>query len=228
VPASGSIDAIIPVRDGALYLRAAIDSALRQTLPPRRVIVVDDGSTDGSAEIARRHTVEVLELPPRGPSAALNAGLAQSEAELVAFLDADDLWLPRKLELQGAVLDERPEVEAVYGHLEEFLTPGVEDQPRLAARPGPMPGMTKSTLVIRRTSLDRVGGFDETYSALDFPPWYARAQAAGIVEHVLPDVVARRRIHGENMTLKRREQVRSDYLRMTREAIARRPAVTSR
>lgn len=103
-----SIDVIVPVFNAATYLAEAIDSVLAQTHRVARVIVVDDGSTDDSAAIAEAFgpPVEVIRLDGNhGAARARNAGLAASDAPLVAFLDADDRWLPDKLAAQCAALD---------------------------------------------------------------------------------------------------------------------------
>jgi glycosyltransferase involved in cell wall biosynthesis len=225
VPEQERIDALIAVRDGAPFLAQAIESALAQTLAPDRVIVVDDGSTDDSAEIAERFgtPVTVLRRPPAGAPAALNAALAESTAPLVAFLDADDLWLPRRLELQAAALARRPEIELVYGHVVEFLD---GDGDRLLVRDGPQAGPLKSALLARRSLFDRVGEFDASYAVVDFPEWYARCRAAGAVEELLPDVVAQRRVHGGNVTLQRRDTTHAEYLRLARASLARRRTAT--
>lgn len=217
------VDVVIPVRDGAPYLAAAIESVLAQTQPAARIIVVDDGSQDDSAAIAERFRapVTVLRRPAAGAPFALNAGIAASDAPVVAFLDADDLWEPRKLELQLDLLARRPDVELVFGHMTEFLDGDVRG---VEARAGAIAGVGKSTLLSRRTTLDRVGTFDESYAVIDFPEWYSRAQAAGVAEHVIPDVVARRRVHGNNVSLRRKETANAEYLRMARAAVLRRRA----
>jgi len=226
VPASDGIDALIAVRDGAPYLAEAIESALGQTLAPARVIVVDDGSTDASAAIAERFgpPVTVLRRSAAGAPAALNAGIAESSAPLVAFLDADDLWLPGKLALQADLLADRVEVEIVYGHVTEFRDGNAE---HLEVRHEPQPGLVKSAALVRRSTLDRVGHFDASYAVVDFPEWRSRCQAAGVVEHVLAEVVTRRRVHGENVTLRRRDTTHAEYLRMARAAVGRRRADVS-
>lgn len=223
MPGPATIDVLIPVRDGASFLAQAIESALAQTLPPDRVIVVDDGSADRSAAVAESFgaPVTVLRQPPRGAPAALNAGLAESTAPLVAFLDADDLWLPQRLELQAAVLEREPAVGIVFGHLTEFLDGDVQG---VEARTEPAPGVLKSTALVRRATLDAVGHFDASYSVVDFAEWLARSHDAGVVEHVVPEVVARRRVHGANVTMRRRETLNAEYLRLARAAVTRRRA----
>jgi glycosyltransferase involved in cell wall biosynthesis len=223
MPGPATIDVLIPVRDGASFLAQAIESVLAQTLPPDRVIVIDDGSNDGSATTAESFgaPITVLREPPRGAAAALNAGLAESNAQLVAFLDADDLWLPERLELQTAVLKGDPAIEIVFGHLTEFLDGDVQG---VEARTEPVPGVLKSTALVRRTTLDAVGHFDASYSVVDFAEWHSRSQAAGVVDHVVPEIVARRRVHGANVTMRRRETLNAEYLRLARAAVTRRRA----
>src|ERR671919_44147 len=96
-----AISVVVPVYNGEVYLRPALDSIFRQTLLPAQVLVIDDGSTDGSAEVARRcPNVELLRQENLGAAAARNRGVEAARGELLAFLDADDLWTPEKLHCQ--------------------------------------------------------------------------------------------------------------------------------
>lgn len=110
------ISVVIPVFNGERYLAQAIASALEQTLPPHQVIVVDDGSTDSSREIAASFgdPVTLSVQANQGPSAARNLGAAQSSGDWIAFLDADDYWQPGKLAQQVAVIEADPDVDFVY------------------------------------------------------------------------------------------------------------------
>ncbi|HEX3110532.1 MAG TPA: glycosyltransferase family A protein, partial [Thermoanaerobaculia bacterium] len=97
-----SVSVVIPSYNYARYLGEAIDSALGQTLPPLEVIVVDDGSTDDTPAVLAAYgdRIRVLRQKNAGVAVARNSGIAAARGECVAFLDADDVWLPRKLELQ--------------------------------------------------------------------------------------------------------------------------------
>lgn len=115
-----SISAIVPAYNSGRYLSAAIDSALAQTYPILELVVVDDGSTDETADVlaAYRERVHVLRQNNRGPAAARNSGIAAARGELLAFLDADDAWHPRKVELQVERLAAEPAVGLVHCGME--------------------------------------------------------------------------------------------------------------
>jgi glycosyltransferase involved in cell wall biosynthesis len=120
------VSVVIPVFNAEKYLRQAISSALDQTLPPHEIIIVDDGSTDSSREIASSFGPAVICLSQQhqGPSAARNLATARSSGDWIAFLDADDYWLPDKLARQAAVIEADPNVELVYTGRTELLPDG--------------------------------------------------------------------------------------------------------
>src|ERR1700674_2423418 len=120
------VSVVIPVRDMGRYLGEALRSVLAQDYRPIEVIVVDDGSTDDSAEVARSFPeVIYLSQSHRGASVARNAGIARSRGSFVAFQDADNVWVPNKLTLQMGWLLEHPETGYVAAFYKNFLEPGV-------------------------------------------------------------------------------------------------------
>ena len=130
-----SISVVIPCYNAAAFLRATIESILGQTQPVLEVIVVDDGSTDDSANIAESFgpPVRVIRQPNQGESAARNRGIEAAAGEWVAFLDADDLWLPTKVELQAEAIRSAPaDVVCVTG---DFLLFGEGQEERLCSLP---------------------------------------------------------------------------------------------
>lgn len=116
-----TITAVIPAFNAAATIRRAIDSVLTQSAPPESTIVVDDGSTDGTADLANEYgsSVSVLTQANAGVSAARNLGLAACKTAFVAFLDADDEWLPGKLAQQRRILSEHPAVRWCFTHMDE-------------------------------------------------------------------------------------------------------------
>jgi glycosyltransferase involved in cell wall biosynthesis len=130
--ASPLISVVVRVRDGARFPANAIASVLAQTYRPLEVIVVDDGSTDESAAIARAFSdVRVIGQGPQGVAAARNTGVQASRGELIAFLDADDTWLPGKLVAQARYLSEHPRAGYVLCRMKNVLEEGVMPPPWL-------------------------------------------------------------------------------------------------
>lgn len=219
-----TISVIIPVHNGERYLAEAIRSVLDQTLPPDEIIVVDDGSTDGSAAIARSFgpPVRVLTQANLGPAAARNLGVTHAAGDLLAFLDADDLWTPDKLTRQAQVLRDDPACEAVLGGVANFISPELDaPQHRALARSAGQTGAHHiGALLIRREAFLRIGWFDAGLRHGEFIDWWARAMQLALGYTVLPDWVLRRRLHNSNLT--RREQAgRRDYLALLRQHLAR-------
>ena len=208
------ISAIIPVRDGELYIEEAIDSILAQTRVPEQVIVVDDGSSDGTAERVTGYgdAVALLRRGPGGVGAALNTGLDVADGDLISFLDADDLWAPRKLELQGEALASDQNLDLVFGRVEQFFSPELSHEERSRLRPpfGNQPAKMKGTMLIRREAFERVGRFPTGWRIVDFVDWYARAQEQRLSELMMDEVVLRRRLHRSNISRSRQES-RTEY-----------------
>lgn len=116
---SVSIDVIIPAYNASKYIAETIESVLAQTLLPNKIIVVDDGSTDDTVEVVEKFyfdLIEVISIPNGGVSHARNVGIHASNADYIAFLDADDLWEPEKLSAQAQALELHPHKKAVYSY----------------------------------------------------------------------------------------------------------------
>jgi glycosyltransferase involved in cell wall biosynthesis len=200
-PTSDRVSAVIPARDSAAFLAEALESIRAQLPPPGEIVVVDDGSRDATAEIAASGAgVRLVRQPPLGIAAARNAGARAARGEWLAFLDADDLWLPGKLARQLAALAEEPGLDGVFTHIRnEYLQP--ELRARFRAVEGDVAGPHVSTLLVRKSSLLDRGGFDETLKSAEFVDWYARAIDAGLRFRTVAGVYSLRRIHGANTTL---------------------------
>ena len=156
------ISAIVPVYNGAATLAEAVASILAQTGAALDVWIVDDGSTDGTADLAARlaaqsERVTVLRQANAGAAAARNAGLARARGDLLAFLDADDLWTPGRLVAQVAALDADPSLDAVFGYAEQFVSPELSEAERaaLVCPPEPLPAYHPGGLLIRRAALEQ-------------------------------------------------------------------------
>lgn len=194
------VSVVIPVRNMGRYLGDALRSVFAQDFRPIEVIVVDDGSTDDSAEVARSFSdVAYLHQVQQGVAAARNAGIARSRGEYVAFQDADDLWAPNKLALQVGWLLGHPETGYVAAHFRNFLEAGAsrpawvtEDQLNDAQKGG------VPNLLVRRSVFRKIGVFDPVHGSGSVLDWTVRAKDAGVIAGILPQVLLFRRIHDSN------------------------------
>jgi glycosyltransferase involved in cell wall biosynthesis len=222
---SVAVSVVVPCYNTERYLAAAIESVLTQTLPPTRVIVVNDGSTDRSADIAREFTdrVTVLNRPNGGISAARNTGIRECNAPLLSFLDADDLWTETKLEQQVSMLNDDPGLDGVFAHAQQFISPELsgEESKNIACRDTAMPARLASAMLVRRESFLRVGYFNEDLEIAETVDWLARADELGLRFAILPDVMLRRRLHTTNSGMVKRG-ARSHYARALKAALDRR------
>ena len=219
------VSVIMPCYNGERYLAAAIDSALGQTHPHVEVIVVDDGSTDGSPSVAKGYgdRIRWTQRDHSGISGARNHGIEQARGEFLAFLDADDLWSNDKLERQVSALEADPSLGMVIGDMEQFVSPelvGTIDQ-RVAFVEGTVAARMPGSVLIRRSEFDRVGGFSTDLASGEFMDWISRAGSLGVKSVQQPGVVLRRRIHLTNHGLLRKD-AQSDYLKVVKAALDRR------
>lgn len=176
------ISVIIPTYNRAETLKEAIDSVLGQSYREFELIIVDDGSTDQTAEMLAgcEERVRVVRQANRGVSAARNAGVAAARGEWLAFLDSDDLWKPRKLEKQMGWLAAHPQVKICHTD-EIWIRDGVRVNPmKKHAKPGgwifeqclPFCVVSPSSVVVHRSVLETVGLFDEQLPACeDYDLW---------------------------------------------------------
>ncbi len=220
------ISVVIPVFNGAGYIAQAIESVLGQSLPPDEVIVVDDGSSDSTAAAVQRYQprVHYRWQAQQGPGAARNRGIRESKGELLAFLDADDVWLPEKLQLQKAALDQDPGLDLVFSQMSQFRSPELppELMADLACDETAQPSALISCLLARRTAFERLGVLRTDLKA-EFVDWYLRAQEVGLRMRILDTLLVKRRIHPGNFTLQHKE-VRREYLGLLKASLERRRA----
>jgi glycosyltransferase involved in cell wall biosynthesis len=215
------VSAIIPNYNYSRFVSQAVDSALRQTYPNVEVIVVDDGSKDNSIEILQKFgdKIRLVQQKNAGVSAARNNGVAHSNGEFLAFLDADDFWMPEKIEKQVDLFLKKPELGLVHvgvldinEHDEPFRTwengqeGWVAEEFLLLSRPVVFGG--GSGLMVSHKAFTAIGGFDtELATAADWDLFYRLSCLYPI--GFVPEVLLTYRFHNSNMS--------SNVQRMERE-----------
>ena len=215
-----TVSVIIPTHNRAHYISACVSSAAMQSNPPIEIIVVDDGSTDGTKRVLDElecPLVRYIYQPNAGPSAARNRGIHESRGTFIAFLDSDDLWPPEKLSKQNLFFAKNPSVDFVFGHMANFSgntsTAAIEIKDKaiheyitnhtdslddlfsclISENVIPTP-----TVMGKKSAIDRTGGFNERlWVAEDLEYWLRSLQTCkwGFINEVL---LLRRR-HDSNL-----------------------------
>ena len=222
-PHAPLISTIIPVYNGERYLAATLASALAQAYPRQEIIVVDDGSTDGTAAIVRAHpTVRYLHQPNQGHGAAKNTGLAAATGDYLAFLDADDLWTPDKLSCQLEHLLANPGALIAICLMEMLLEEGMAWPAAIheAHHRQLPPAYLPSALIAHRRAFAQIGVFSLNFWHANDSDWFFRARDAGLAVLVVPHVLLRRRLHHDNLTYQARA-INAELLQVVRASVLR-------
>lgn len=217
------VSVVIPVYNGERYLADALDSVFAQDYQPFEVIVVDDGSVDGSSTVVSHYKeARYLHQPNQGVAVARNTGIAASRGEFVAFLDQDDLWPSHKLRVQMDFVMKNSHVDYFLTRQKVFLDPGVEPPVWLknesleCDQTGFLPG----TLIAKKSLFSQIGDFDASYITASDAEWFFRAKDAHIPMAVIPEILLYKRIHLGNQSA----QVGAahlELLKITRASIRR-------
>lgn len=225
---STDVSVIIPAYQAEDTIARALDSALAQTAPAAEIIVIDDGSQDRTRDIVNEYltretacTVRLFEQQNQGAGAARNRGLVASENKLVAFLDADDEWLPEKLSRSLAVMtgEAADLVSHDYIRAEGENTTEISCAQNFNRRPDPFVDyflrgyIATSTVVARRMLLVDAGGFDPSLRAgQDYELWLAAIARPGMRHHVFAEALTRYHVLPNSITrqaeLRRRAALR--------------------
>jgi glycosyltransferase involved in cell wall biosynthesis len=223
------VSVIIPTYNCSQYLPQAIDSVLNQTYKNQEIIVVDDGSIDNTSEIIKSYLSKIRYVyqENQGVSEARNRGLYLAKGELIAFLDADDLFLPTKIERQVAIFDVQPEIGIVNSGFRIITENGeaLMDVRRWQEIPDLTPEIwllykpvLPSAMMFRREWFERVGGFDSRYFSCEDVEMTLRMVVAGCQAIWLPEVTVGYRQHQQSATwrnslrqVKNAEQMQDDF-----------------
>lgn len=216
------ISVVMPAFNAARFIAEALESVLAElTADPDsgfEVVVADDCSNDATADIVRSFAargVRYLKRPARGgPGAARNSGVGAAEGELLAFLDADDLWPAGRLAALKGALEGEGGSAIAFGHMRQFACPSLDPalRGRLRVPEESRPGYCAGAMLLRRADFLRIGSFSEALAIGEFIEWFGRARDLGFAIALIAEIVLERRIHGANTSMRRN----SDYANYAR------------
>jgi glycosyltransferase involved in cell wall biosynthesis len=198
------VSTIIPAYNAGVFIADAIESSLAQDYEPHDIVVIDDGSTDETADVAARYPVRLLRQANRGVAAARNAGIAACEGELIALLDADDRSVPGRIAAQVEIMLAKPDAVCVLGLETIFVEEGVEQPHWIEVLPrnedGTSVAYPPATGLYRRAAIEALGGFAEDMRMGEDGDLLMRLKESG-GEVILADIpTVERRMHGGNLT----------------------------
>jgi glycosyltransferase involved in cell wall biosynthesis len=223
VSARPLVSVIVPAYNAERFLGDALQSIFDQDFDGFEVLVVDDGSTDRTAEVAAGFdSVTLVQQSNGGVARARNSGLAVARGRFVAFLDADDRWLPHKLRLQLDVMQSASAPDYVLGRMQNFVDDGfVAPEWVRASAFEPYVAHSSCTMLVARSAFDRIGGFDPHAEPAETMDWFARATDAGLVGSTVDELVALRRLHASNFAAYAVEAVNQQLLGVLRRSVER-------
>jgi glycosyltransferase involved in cell wall biosynthesis len=196
------ISVVLTYYNETSYVREALASLASQTYPEIEVIVVDDGAEVPFASLVETQGLTLVRQENAGDTAARNAGVRQASHELIAFIDADDLWPENRLALLASAMEDSPGAVLAYGMVEQFVSPELSDSVKagLDCPAEPLSGYLPTGMLMRKHLFDQIGMFPEDRSLHGSLEWVARLRAAGLPETRVEHVVLHRRLHETNMS----------------------------
>jgi glycosyltransferase involved in cell wall biosynthesis len=211
-----SVSVVMSVYNGEPYLKAAIESVLRQSLGSFEFVIVDDGSSDGSDRIirdfARDHrNIVLISQANRGLPAALNRGIEHAHHNLIARMDADDIMMPSRLERQALFLQQNPDVSVAcsYVHLinKDGLVvgdsrPGFPAPDRISIEPSKFLAFSHSSVMMRKQEVLSVGGYREDFFYAEDQDLWARLIVHGCRIAVQPEFLMMHRVHSSSISMR--------------------------
>ena len=196
------VSVIVAVYNRELFIAEALESIRSQNYQPLELIVIDDGSTDRTAEIVRSQFPEAIYHyhPNQGQPFSMNAGVNLATGELITFLDSDDLWAPGSLPKRIDFMMKHPTLDILGGYVQNFVDSSLagEDPRKFKHLDEAIPGYVPSALLFRKSVFRLVGPFSSQWQVGFFMDWLARLQTLELKIEMQPELVVLRRIHAHN------------------------------
>ena len=223
-----TVSCIIPVFNGERFIGEAIASVRAQEGNRVQLIVVDDGSTDSTREVVKAIDSEVLLLtqPNAGACAARNHGMRFAKGDFIAFLDADDRWLPSKITQQLSRFSAEPRTGVVLTRVGLFWEEGLETEEDIyrRTRRDESAGLAGSSMLVRRSAFDAVGEFRDDLRHFCIVDWFERAKNEGVEVAEISTVLVERRMHSNNSSRLERKSSNGEMLQLIKSSLDRRRA----
>jgi len=216
------LSVIIPAHQAEKYIAQAVDSVRRQAWTGEtEIIVIDDGSTDGTAQAAQALGVKLLQKTRGGAASARNAGLRVATGDFILLLDADDVLTDGALNAMYTAL--AGGADAVFAMAEDFISPELTDAQKAELKPRSEPygGVLPGCSLIRRQVFDTIGLFDDTMKSGETVAWQLKLRDAGIKTVQIPIVTLKRRLHLTNTGRVQQKQEMANYAALLRKRMKR-------
>lgn len=204
------VSVIIPAYNCESFIAEAVESVRRQEYEPLEIIVIDDGSTDGTQSCVKSlgEDIRYAYQANKGPAAARNRGIGMAGGEVIAFLDADDYWPAKKLQIQVALMNSQPSLDVVLGRIRcTGLLNEADRRIRFESPDNTMISICLGSGVFRKSIFGKVGLFDESLRHYEDHDWFLRAREKRISMIILKDITLYNRRNEYSMS---RRKTRND------------------
>lgn len=219
------VSVIMPAFNAEKFIAEAIESAVNQTYKNVEVIVVDDGSTDRTAEIAKSYNiVQYVYQKHQGVAAARNRALQLQKGDFLVFLDADDIYHPEKIEKQLVFLTNNPEVDCCISGMRNFLEPESDLNSNLKNYFERREKIALISMMVRKSVVLKVGEFNTSYHTGSDFEWVTRVVEEKVKIQLIREELIERRIHDNNLSVLGQKEDKAVRFRMLKESLDRRRA----
>jgi glycosyltransferase involved in cell wall biosynthesis len=216
-PGEHAVSCVIVTFNNEDFVAEAIESVLGQTIAPAEVVLVDSSSPDDTVEVARAYgdRLRIIEIDNISPAHTRNVGIESTGHPLITFLDGDDRWEPKKLEIQAAAMAADPGLDVTFTHVQNFWVEELAEERdyfRGQRRAAPMAGYATTTMMARRSAFERFGKFDPMLWFSDAHDWIERMRSAGGRDQILDPVLTWHRMHPGGISRRLSDDAKAEFL----------------